>query len=194
MSADLKDRLLQRLEGMPRELAAHVRRARREILALAKRYGVDEESADIAALAHDVAREMRDERLIALAWEFGIPVHPVERAVPVLLHGPVGAEILARELGVQDRELLEAVRIHTTGKGGMSLLAKVFFLGDKLDTTKRKEYPFLPQVRKLAKKDLDEAILAFLDADIVQLVQQGHLVHPYMLEARNGLIIGRKNT
>ncbi len=194
MTSDLKDNLLRRLEEMPKALAAHVQRARREISALAERFGVDGESADIAALAHDVARAMKEERLIALAEEFGIPVLPVERAMPILLHGPVGAEVLARELGVQDMELLEAVRIHTTGKGGMSLLSKVVFLGDKLDRTKERAYPFLVKVRELTKRDLNEAILAFLDAEITQLIQEGHPVHPYMLEARNELMMTKRHS
>ena len=189
MSGDLKERLLQQLDGMPRGLAAHVQRARKEIGELARRFGVDEETANLAALAHDVARHIEGERLIALAAGFGIPVLPIERAVPVLLHGPVGAEILARELGVQESELLEATRIHTSGKGGMSLLSKVVFLGDKLDPTKEGMYPFIARVRELAKRDLDAALLAFLNANIMQLLQQGHPIHPYMLEARNELLM-----
>ena len=83
---------------------------------LARVHGLDEDRARPAALLHDAARETGPEEFLRLAGEWELSVGEPERQSPKLLHGPVAAELARRELGVEDEEVLEAVRAHTTGK------------------------------------------------------------------------------
>ena len=76
---------------------------------LAPYHRVDPEQAALGMLAHDVARAMSDQELLTQANRLGLSVGLVEKQVPVLLHGPVGAEILQREDGLNDQSLYRAV-------------------------------------------------------------------------------------
>ena len=106
-----------------------------------------------AALLHDLARAKRPEELLSLAEGFGIEIGSLEARMPIFLHGPVAAALARERYGIEDPEILEAVRVHTTGSAGMGPVARAVFLADKLDPTKDRRYP--ARVRELAMQDLD---------------------------------------
>ena len=97
---------------------------------LAQLYGVDLGKASLAGLVHDWAKDLTDELLLKKAEQFGILVDNICLVCPNLLHGPVGAELISRELGIQDQEIREAVAQHTMGSEKMSTLAKIIFVAD----------------------------------------------------------------
>ena len=47
-----------------------------------------------------------------------------------MLHGPVAAKLLERDLGIRDPEILAAIAHHTTGTWGIGLLEQVIHLAD----------------------------------------------------------------
>lgn len=177
-----------RLRGLPTGLRDHVERARREARDLARRHGVDETRVDLAVAAHDLARALDDDALIEQAAQRRIRVHPVERASPPLLHGRIAANWLKTEAGIDDEDVLEAVRWHTTGRKSMGPVAKVVFLADKLDPEKVRRYPYLEKVKTLAHASLDGALLEYLDRELSHLVRQGYLIHPASIGLRNELL------
>jgi predicted HD superfamily hydrolase involved in NAD metabolism len=184
----LLPRLQARLAALPAGLRDHVLRVEGIAGELARRHGVDPRRAALGALAHDVARAMPDEELLRHATALDLPIGLVDQEAPVLLHGPVGAELLRREDGLKDAGIYHAVCWHTTGHAGLDPLGQVVFLADKLDPQKIRRYPYLPLLQKIAMEDLDRAMLEFLSRELVSLARQGQLVHPAMVEARNGLL------
>ena len=177
-----------RLRQLPRGLFNHIERAREVARGLAHRHGVDVDRVDLGVAAHDLARALKGDALLEQARRYSMRIHPVELCNPVLLHGPVAALWLQREDGVTDKEVLEAVRWHSTGRSGMSPVAKIVFLADKLDPQKVKQYSYLERVGVLAQESLDRALLEFLDQQLTYLLQQGHLIHPASVKLRNELI------
>ena len=97
--------------------------------------------------------------------------------MPIFLHGPVATALARERYGIEDPEILEAVRVHTTGSAGMGPVARIVFLADKLDPTKDRRYPFNSEVRQVAATDLNRAIRLFLDGDISGHVAGGRVVH-----------------
>ena len=187
-----ESRIQQRVSTLPSGLQAHIGRAQDVARELAPYHNVDPERAALGILAHDVARAMPGPELIAQASRFSLPVRPIEEQVPLLLHGPVGAEILRVEDGLAatdaDRDIYQAVYWHTTFHPTLvDEVGKVVFLADKLDPNKRKRIPYQPEIMELAVKDLDAAIQEFLDRQILDLKAKGKAVHPMMLEARDAL-------
>ena len=172
----------------PRGLQAHIYRVMEIARELAQRHGMDPERASLGMLAHDVARAMGDKDLIHRATELGLPIGVLESRVPVLLHGPVGAEILLREDCLDDDVLYLAVYWHSTGHPSLDTLGKLVFLADKLDPQKISYYPYIPLLRELALEDLDRALLEFLTREIVARVSNGDLVHPASYETLNSLV------
>ena len=179
----------RRVDRLPAGLQAHIHRVVEIARELAVCHGIDQEQAGLAALAHDVARAMTDGELLRRAAGMGLPIGVVDRRVPILLHGPVGAEILQQEAGLTDISIYKAVYWHTTANPDLDELGKVVFIADKLDPAKIDSYPYLPQIRQMAFQDLDRAILHFLTRQAMDRLNRGELVHPVMVETRNALLV-----
>ena len=179
----------RRVDRLPAGLQAHIHRVVEIARELAVCHGINQEQAALAALAHDVARAMTDGELLRRAAGMGLPIGVVDRRVPILLHGPVGAEILQQEAGLADISIYKAVYWHTTANPDLDELGKVVFIADKLDPAKIDSYPYLPQIRQMAFQDLDRAILHFLTRQAMDRLNRGELVHPVMVETRNALLV-----
>jgi predicted HD superfamily hydrolase involved in NAD metabolism len=188
----LVERLRRAVEALPSGLRDHVLRVEEEAVRLATLHGLDAERLTIAALAHDLARAADDATLIELAQRYCVPADEVERASPILLHGPVGARMLERDYGYADAEVGSAIAAHTTGRAGMSMLEKALFVADKIEHDKVSRKPALAEVRALADTDLDAAMLRFLDLHLIEAVERGWQVHPRALGARNALLAARQ--
>ena len=190
----LARRIQSRVNKLPPGLQAHINRVSGIARELALHHGVDQDRAALGMLAHDVARAMPNQELLRHAAEFNLPVTLVERRMPVMLHGPVGAEILYREDGLTEEDLYQAVYWHTTGHPSLDRLRKVVFLADKLDPLKISRYPYLPLLRELALEDLDRAILEFLSRETVARATTNEMVHPATVETRNHLLAMSSST
>ncbi len=189
MTTDLPSTLTARLDALPDGLRAHVERVRGIARDLAAAHSLDPATADLTAAAHDVARHVPGRMLIEEAERLGIPVNAVERAAPILLHGPVGAAWLREDGAIRDPEVLEGVRWHTTAHPDLAPAGQVVFIADKLDPVKQKAYPFQPEVRAAAERSLHEGILAFLDGALRTHLERRELIHPMSAETRNSLLI-----
>jgi len=185
---ELASRVEQRVYTLPKGLRDHIYRVKEIAIELAPHHGVDREQAALAMMAHDVARAMRGPELLTRASNLGLPIGIAEQVAPVLLHGPVGAEILTREDGLCDRSIHQAVYWHTTAHPTLDTLGKVVFLADKLDPQKIAAYPYQSELRRWAMEDLDRAILEFLTRETIALASRGMLVHPMVIETRNHLL------
>jgi predicted HD superfamily hydrolase involved in NAD metabolism len=115
------------------ERFAHSLRVEQVALALARRYRVNRNKASLAALLHDCARRDGRSGLLRKARRLGLTIGPLEAREPKLLHGELGVLLAREEFGVRDREILAAIRHHTTGRPGMSKLEKIVYLADHIE-------------------------------------------------------------
>ena len=113
----------------------------------------------------------------------------MEEQAPILLHGTIGAGILSRDYGIDDPDVLAATRYHTTARAAMSTLEKVVFLADKIEPGKVRAEPALAKVRQLADRDLDAAILEYLNQHLLEANRRGWPLHPHTVAARNELLM-----
>ena len=157
--AAVREELLQRPSGLVR----HVERVLSEALPLARAWLADEERVELAVWGHDLFRSEPPAEQIRLAGEVGVEIDEDSRDYPILLHGPIAAVVLRERFGITDEEALFAVRDHTAGLGQMSLLAKILLIADKIEKKKRRGVPQLAGIRRIARRDLDTAILCWAD-------------------------------
>ena len=181
----IDDALLEAAEGYARERLsnkryAHTLRVAETAERLAEIHGLASKKARLAGLLHDAAREVGKEELLRVAEEDDLAVGDFEHERPMLLHGPVAAELARRELGVKDGEILDAVRAHTTGEPEMGPLALTLFVADKVEPGR--EGPSVEDLRELACKDLRRSACAALEASISHNEDRGRPVHPKSLE------------
>ncbi|MCL2857086.1 MAG: bis(5'-nucleosyl)-tetraphosphatase (symmetrical) YqeK [Oscillospiraceae bacterium] len=149
----------------------HSLAAEKEATSLAVHHGEDWRKAALAALLHDLCRCDPTEwqrsylraRSVKLAREW--------LCDPQLLHGPCVAEYIRCELGVTDREILSAVRYHTTGRPGMTNLEKIVFLADKIEATR--DYDGVEKTRAAAYQSLDKAVHFVLGHNLAQVCKMG---------------------
>ena len=145
--------------------------------ALAMRYDCDIRNAQIAGLLHDCAKCLSDEKRLSICKKNEILVTELERKNPFLLHAKVGAYLAKKKYGVKDEDILNAIRNHTTGRQGMSLLEKIVFVADYIEPC-RKHAPNLTEIRKLAFVDLDKALLRILEDTLSYLRDSGGDIDP----------------
>ena len=183
------DKFRERFASLPDKLQAHIFRVRDVGLALADRHGIDEERAELAILGHDVARAAKKVEILRLADRFGMTTLDIERRAPVTLHGPVGAELLRHEDGLDDEEILSAVRWHTTGHQSLTPLGLLVFIADKLEPRKIKSYPYQRELHHIANESLSQAVLEFLCRESALRLQSRRPLHPASVGAINGLLL-----
>ena len=187
---DLPPQVQRRIAEQPEALRRHLARTAQIARDLALEHGLDAHKAELAGACHDLARAVEPDTLLEEARRLGIDVGPVEQKLPVLLHGFVAAAWLEREMDVTDSEIVQAVYWHSTGCAGMSGVARVVFIADKIDDVKVKTRPHLKRIRDLAYEDLDAAILEFVDGLLRASIESGGVIHPAAIEMRNELLEG----
>ena len=78
-----------------------------------------------------------------------------------MLHAKLGAFLARKKYDIEDEEILNAIRWHTTGRPEMTLLDKIVYIADYIEP-KRDKAPHLPMIRQKAFVDLDEALVMIL--------------------------------
>lgn len=151
---------------------------------LAQKYGANIEDAHLAALLHDCAKEiplleMRD--LVA-----DLPCDQDMLHSGALLHGLAGMVLANTQYGVTNPDILEAIRVHTTGKENMSKLDKIIFLADYIEPNRK--FPGVNDIRLAAEQSLDAGVLCGFDMTIRHLIDSGDLIYPLTILSRNDLL------
>lgn len=154
----------------------HSKNVAKEAVRLAKKYGADPKKAEIAGILHDATKETDEKEQMALIRRAGIELSEMERSSPKLWHAISGSAFVQMELDVTDPEIIDAIRYHTTGRAGMTLLDKVIFIADF--TSADRDYDGVDKMRKVADKDLDEAVLEGMSFTIADLAQRKLTIAP----------------
>ena len=161
---------------------------------LADLLGADREKAVAAGLLHDCMREVPFEELINICESGGLRVTEEDRLVPVVLHAPAASIEAGKLLGGVGADITEAIACHTTGRDGMGLLAKILFVADAIEP--ERDYEAARVARLMLDADhanaideaqLNAAVLFLLEKQIEHIKENGRVIHPDTLRARNWL-------
>lgn len=161
-----------------------------EAVKLAKAYNEDEDKAYVAALFHDCAKELEDTKKLELCEEYGINLDSILISQISLSHGFLGAELARRFFGIEDKELLDAIRYHTTGRKNMSKLEKIVYIADNIEPN-RGNTKDLQELRVIAYKDLDEAMIICLRKSLDMAIAKKAMFHPLGIEALDHILSTR---
>lgn len=169
----------------------HTFGVREEAVRLAKRFKADEKKATLAALLHDITKQQPLEEQLALCQKYHIFPDTMQKQNTALLHSITAEAVAFYELGIDDNEILSAIRYHTTGCVDMNLLMKIIYLADCIEPN-REPYPGLDKIRVMAQKNLDQAVLMSMERGLVHLKETGKPIHPDTLSAIKDLKGGIK--
>jgi predicted HD superfamily hydrolase involved in NAD metabolism len=150
---------------------------------LAKINGVLEEKAEIAGLAHDVAKNLSKDIMKEIMKENNITLSPVEENNFSLWHSVIAPIEAKNKLGIEDEEILDAVRWHTTGKVNMSTLTKIIYIADMIEPSR--DFEGVENIRKAAFQNLDNGVYYGLNSSIEVLLVKNLLIDENTMKARN---------
>ncbi len=171
--------LLPMYERLKKEISAHrmdhTAYVVQTAIELAERFGADPKKARLAALLHDCAKGFTEEQLLPYA-DTNPPILPV-------LHAPAGAAYAKQVYGVDDPDVLNAIRLHTTGDAGMKLLDKVVYLADMIEPSRK--YDGIDEIRRA--ESLDQMMVLALSRTIWYIKERNFEVHPATLRALRDL-------
>ena len=147
----------------------------KEAVRLAKKYGADTEKAAVAGILHDITKETPKEEQLQIMTDGGIILDNVQEKSTKLWHGISGSVYIRDILKITDEDILNAVRYHTTGRAGMSLLEKIIFIADF--TSAERDYNGI------------KTMLYGLQFTLKDLSKRAMIIHPDALACYNEIVI-----
>lgn len=142
---------------------------------LAMRYRVDLDKAYLAGYLHDCAKCFSDKEKFALCDFFAIDLTSEELENPALIHAKLGPYIAARDYGVLDKDIYDAICYHTTGRENMSMLEKIIYISDYIEPD-RPELPRIELIREAAFLDIDTAMAMITEDTLNYLSKRGGII------------------
>ncbi len=175
-SVDIQDVKKQVRKRLSEKRYIHTLGVVGEAVKLAEFYGADVEKAYLAALLHDIAKELPNKTKLSKSKAAGIKIDNIMNEQPDLLHSFLGAELAKSDFKINDSEILDAIRFHTFGKAGMTLLEKIIYLADVIEPN-REIYEGLGKIRSLAFDDINKAVYTAMDTTISYVKSKNRSVY-----------------
>ncbi len=157
---------------------------------IAEYYHLPIQKTMISALTHDCAKDYSFEELTNLVNKYKIKLNKVEKSIPKIWHAYVGAEMVKDIFMVDDWEIMDAIRYHSTASSKLGLIGKVVYIADKIEPNRK-----LAKIGKLYEKvweDIDLAMLELLNMELKYLICKKSIIHPDTLKARNKILMDRR--
>ena len=181
---------------------SHTLAVEREITYLSSVYAPEDEyTLRVAALLHDITKELPTIKQLQLCDEFGIMYTREEILTPKIFHSRTAPAVIRRDFPEFATDtVLSAVRWHTTGRAGMTLAEQLLFLADYIEDTRT--FPSCVELRRFFYDGIERAdnkaqhlsdtmIMAF-DMTIRELCEEKQPIHVDTVSARNNFIYERK--
>lgn len=181
---EIKEYLAENLEGKRYKHVLGVAETAKKLAALNE---IDENAAEIAGLAHDVAKNMSKEDMYNVIKENNIILSEVEKRNKSLWHSIIAPVIAREKLGIENIEILNSLRWHTTGKENMTVLEKIIYIADMIEPTR--DFPGVEELRKITFEDLDNGVFAGLNQSMKFLLEKNQLMDENTVKARNYLLM-----
>ncbi len=148
---------------------------------LAQMAGADPARAALAGLVHDCGRVISGPDTPGFMEDAGTPLPPEDACFPKIWHARSGAVLAGRLIGIPDPAISRAVWVHPTGAPGMDILARLLFVADYIEPSRR--FDGVGDLRELARRDPEAAFCEILRRKIAHVAAKGDPVHPDALAA-----------
>ena len=158
----------------------HVAGCEEEAVRMAERWGGESSLAAAAGILHDCTKKLAYEEQLQLIRKYDILCGDDLLNSPKLLHAVTGAAVAKHEFAMPEA-VVSAIRWHTTGKAGMTLLEKIIYLADYIEPTRC--FDGLDELRSLAYEDIDAAMALGLKMSVADVTARGNVPHSDSLAA-----------
>ena len=163
-----------------------------EAVELARLYGGDERVAYTAGILHDITKEIPRDEQLQIIREGGIILDDVQKNAHKLWHSVSGSVYVRTRLGIEDEDIINAIRYHTTGRAGMTLLEKIIYTADY--TSKERSYDGADIMREKSRRSLEEAMLFSCVFTLQNLSAKSAAIHPDQLFCYNDIVLNTERS
>lgn len=150
---------------------------------LARIYSYDEKKAYLAGLVHDCTKNTPPDEQLRIIKSGGIVLSALEMKNGKLWHALSGSVYIQSEYGIDDGDIISAVRYHTTGRADMTMLEKIIYVADLV--SKERDYPGADELRMTAKGNLEKAVHEGAEFTVNRLTKLNAVIHPDTIKAMN---------
>lgn len=185
---DIKDYISEVKSKLSDKRFHHSMCVSKEAVYLANKYGADAKSAEIAGILHDITKEATKEEHLELLNSVGYKLDRIEANSMKLWHQITGSIYCQTKLKIDNQDILNAIRYHTTGRYNMSLLEKVLFIADF--TSEDRDYEDVDIIREKSRISLEDAIVYGLTYTIKDLASRNLAISTDSLAIYNQTILG----
>ncbi len=165
----------------------HVLRVEQTAVDIAEENGVDIEKASIAGLVHDYAKQRPAEDFIQAIKDYNLDKELLDYGNAVW-HGFVGWIFVKKELGINDIEILNAVKYHTVGYQYMTKLEQIVYMADYIEPAR--DFEGVDEARRLTHTDLTKAVAFQTKRTLDYLVKNNKSVFPQTILTYNSWVPG----
>ena len=137
--------------------------------------GVSEEKALLAAALHDCGK------YVPLSSPLLEDFAPPENVPSPVMHQYTGAYLARHCFGIEDEEILDAIRYHTSGKRDMTPLGMLVYLSDLLEEGRK--FEGIDELRALFYTDLEVCLYRSLEGQLSYLQGTKKPVYPLTEQA-----------
>ncbi len=164
------------IDNLPEKRVKHTADVVVCALKRAKELGLDTEKVITAATLHDCAKYIDYKTVDGFSLPNDVPA-------PVV-HAFLGAYIAQNVLGVDDEEVIDAIRFHTSGKAKMSTLSKLIFVADMVE--EGRDYDGVEYLRTLyEKEDFEKCFVECLKEEFLHLLNKKQYIYNQTINAFN---------
>ena len=162
------------LKNLPEKRIKHTANVVICALKKAGELNLDKNKVILASTLHDCAKYLDPED-----YKDFVLISDVPKPV---VHAFLGAFVAENVLGVNDQEVIDAIRFHTSGKPKMSLLGKLIFVADMLE--EGRNYEGVEYLRSLYEKDdFEFCFLECLREEYIHLINKKERIYGETLNA-----------
>lgn len=170
---------------MPEHRYIHTLGVTETAIKLASHYDVSKDDAETAAILHDIAKFSKQEWMKQIILAEHMNPHLLDFHHE-LWHAPVGAYLVERDFGITNKDILNAIRFHTTGRANMSPLEKIIYVSDMIEPNR--QFPGVDFLRQQATDGLDHVMTACITHSITFLIKKNQPVFPDSIHCYNDLV------
>lgn len=169
---------------LPEKRYKHSKRVAKTALQMAEIFEADKNKCYLAGILHDYCKYDDLGSMYQIVTRFKLNPRLLEFKSEVL-HGPVAAVIAREQFGIDDEEIFQAIKSHTTGRAHMALVEKIIFVADYIEP--KREQPGVDKIRKIIfeQKKLDLAVYEITKSNLKQLISKNRSIYQDTIECYN---------
>lgn len=130
----------------------------------------------LSALLHDYAKTYSHEELLSMVKENRWEIESFALRCRPILHSFVGDLMVERDFDIHDRDILDPIKYHSTGRKNMGIIEKIIYISDKIEQTR--DYRDIDLLREFADKDIDDCLREVYKRNIIYVLEKNQSLYP----------------